>query len=381
MPEWLNNTLTYNWITILIAAVILGSVIQGVRKGATGSAKQLFLLVAESLISIASLLAAWKLMGVLSPIVKTWLEARQIRVPQQELNFFSQLYYTFVTALRDFSLMRSGILFLLVYAVVKHVLSWIFFGLGLASALLEAPKARKNPSLTSSAVGGALGTVTGAGRALMVVAVLFIYTTLFPSSGFADYVRQSTVYQKGANEVIRPVTGDLLTEGLPIFTKTVQTELNQILQRKYEVLDANVPDDIALAAKEVTVNAHTDEEKARALYRWVGTRIKYDWEKVELYEKRNIWKEQTPEDTFKTRSGVCIDFSRLYAVMAKSVGLQSKVVTGIGLVGNGNSGPHAWNEVYLGEKMVWVPLDSTWVSSGGNWFNPPNFQNTHIREA
>lgn len=109
--------------------------------------------------------------------------------------------------------------------------------------------------------------------------------------------------------------------------------------------------------------------------------MKYDWNKVKMYEEQRVWKEQTPQDTFTSREGVCIDYSRLYAVMARAVGLDVKVVTGLGYDGKGGYGPHAWNEVYLAEKDKWVPLDSTWYSSGGNWFNPPNFDQTHIREA
>jgi transglutaminase-like putative cysteine protease len=71
----------------------------------------------------------------------------------------------------------------------------------------------------------------------------------------------------------------------------------------------------------------------------------------------------------------------LYALMARSAGLDVKVVTGLGYDGQGSYGPHAWNEVYLKETERWVPLDSTWVASGGNWFNPPNFDQTHIKEA
>jgi transglutaminase-like putative cysteine protease len=157
--------------------------------------------------------------------------------------------------------------------------------------------------------------------------------------------------------------------------------MDQILKRKYEVLDAHVPEDVASAALEITAGKETDEEKAKALYQWVGTRVKYDWEKVRLYEEKRIWKEQTPEDTFTTRTGVCIDYSRLYASMARTVGLDVKVVTGLGSDGRGGTGSHAWNEVYLAEKQTWVPLDSTWVSSGGNWFNPADFYKTHIKEA
>src|SRR5690606_22318868 len=105
------------------------------------------------------------------------------------------------------------------------------------------------------------------------------------------------------------------------------------------------------------------------------------YDKVELYETKGIWKEQTPEDTFATRIGVCIDYSRLYAVMARSVGLEVRVVTGQGYDGRGGYGPHAWNEVFMKDTDSWIPLDSTWVVSGDNWFNPPDFDQTHIRDV
>ncbi|MNI42667.1 Transglutaminase-like superfamily protein [compost metagenome] len=116
------------------------------------------------------------------------------------------------------------------------------------------------------------------------------------------------------------------------------------------------------------------------LYDWVGTRISYDYAKAENYERNRIWKEQTPQETFDTRLGVCIDYARLYAVMARSQGLQVRVVTGRGYDGQGGYGPHAWNEVYLPESGTWIPLDSTWAKSG-DWFNPPDFASTHVRES
>ncbi|MDF2670983.1 MAG: transglutaminase domain protein, partial [Paenibacillus sp.] len=166
-----------------------------------------------------------------------------------------------------------------------------------------------------------------------------------------------------------------------VLTKAVGQEYKKILQRKYEVVDARIPADIAEAARVIAADKPDDEAKARALYQWVGTRIRYDWDKVEQYETKGIWKEQTPEDTFASREGVCIDYSRLYAVMARSVGLEVKVVTGQGYDGRGGYGPHAWNEVLLKDTGTWIPLDSTWVSSGDNWFNPPNFDKTHIRDV
>jgi hypothetical protein len=283
--------------------------------------------------------------------------------------------------LRDFSLMRSAILFLIGYGILKNALMWLIYG-GLAYWEIQ-----KNPNVhnkeknwISAWVGGLIGALTGVGRAIMMIALLFTYTALFPHTAFTSYIENSQLYQKGAQEIIQPFTGEFLANQLPVFTRAVETEFKQILQRKYEVLDAQIPPSIAEAAKKVTENASTDEEKARALYSWVGTRITYDWDKVNQYEQKRIWHEQTPEDTFATKKGVCIDYSRLYAVMARAVGLDVKVVTGRGYDGQGSFGSHAWNEVYLTEQQKFVPLDSTWVSSGGDWFNPPHFYETHIRE-
>jgi hypothetical protein len=372
---------SYNLMSLLLVLILAGSAIQGARRGASGSAKQLLSLVLEGIVTVVVLYLSWKWMIWSSPHVSAWLISRNIVIPNTELNWFRQMFYTFVTALRDFSLMRSAILFLIAYGILKSIATWLVYSVMARSIMVRNTEAANHQKTwISVAIGGLIGLLTGTGRAIMMIAVLFIYTAMFPHAAFTKYIEQSQLYQKGAGEIIQPFTGSFIANQLPVFTRAVETEFNQILQRKYEVLDANIPNNIAEAAKTVTEKATTDEEKARALYTWVGTRVTYDWDKVKDYEQKRIWHEQTPEDTFATKKGVCIDYSRLYAVMAKSVGLNVKVVTGLGYDGQGSYGPHAWNEVFLAQKQAYVPLDSTWVSSGANWFNPPKFNETHIRE-
>jgi hypothetical protein len=370
-----------NLMSILILLILLGSAVQGARKGASGSARQLLTLMLEGIVTLLVLFISWKWMLWSSPHVAAWLVSRNIAIPNTELSWFRQIYYTFITALRDFSLMRSAILFLISYGLLKNVLMWLIYW-GISSwALFRDRAPRLNGQTWSSTLAGALiGSLTGVGRAVMMIAVLFIYAALFPHAPFTKYVQDSKLYQKGAQEIIQPFTGEFISTQLPVFTRAVETEFNNILQRKYEVVDAKIPANIADAAKVITAKATTDEQKARALYDYVGTRVTYDWDKVNQYEQKRIWKEQTPEDTFATHKGVCIDYARLYAVMARSIGLDVKVVTGLGYDGQGSYGPHAWNEVYLTEQKHWIPLDSTWRSSGGDWFNPPKFNETHIRE-
>lgn len=371
-----------NAVTIVIAAIVLFSLIQGLLRGASSSARRLGLMLAEGVVTAVSLLLAWQLAGWLSPKAQQWLTELGLVIPERELSFWQQLYYTGATAVRDFPLLRFSALFLLGYAMAKAVLGWL--ASPLAQRLLPSTRdysPKEAPSIGSSLLGAALGTVTGLGRALLVVAALFLFTTLFPDTQASAYIQASSLYRQGATQMIKPVAGQFLSDRLPVFTRAVEQEFTGILQRKYEVLDANIPADIAQAARQVSARGESDEEKARLLYQWVGTRVVYDWDKVKLYEDHRIWKEQTPEETFTTKKGVCIDYSRLYAVMARAAGLQVKVVTGLGYDGRGGYGPHAWNEVFLQEQQAWVPLDSTWVASGGNWFNPPNFKDTHIKDA
>ncbi|MEK8132467.1 transglutaminase domain-containing protein [Paenibacillus filicis] len=385
VADFWNQSQAWNVVTIVIAGAFLISVVQGLRRGASSSARHLGLMFTEGLVTLVSLLLAWQLSNWLSPKVQSWLVGLNLKIPSEDLGTWEQFYYTGVTAVRDFSLLRYSVLFVLGYGVVKQLvyrlLDPVVDGwLGRRAEGAGVPT-RGTPSIVSSVLGGLIGGVTGLGRGLVMIALLFIFTTLFPQTPVASYIQASTLYQTGARGVIQPVTGGFLESQLPVFTRAVEQEFSNILQRKYEVLDARIPQDVAQAAKQVTAKAKTDEEKARLLYRWVGTRIQYDWDKVEQYETRRIWKEQTPEDTFLTKQGVCIDFSRLYAVMARSVGLDVKVVTGLGYDGRGGYGPHAWNEVYIADESTWVPLDSTWVASGGNWFNPPGFNETHIKDA
>ncbi len=381
MVDWIQPWSAVNLISIVILLTVIGSVIQGMLRGASSSARHLALMISEGLIAIVSIYAAWQGVQLFSPLLQDWLKAQNLQIPTKEISLIKQIYYTLVTSIRDFPLLRFAVIFLIGYAAIKQILYRLVDPLLGRWLAYRTERNENKTTLVSTAVGGLIGSIAGTTRGLILVAVLFIYVTLAPHSPAAGYIQASQLYQKGAGEVIEPFTGDFIISKVPVFTRAVEDEFNNILQRKYEVLDARIPADIAEAAQEVTKSGTTDEEKAKLLYKWVGTRVQYDWDKVKLYEEQRIWNEQTPEDTFASKKGVCIDYSRLYAVMARSVGLDVKVVTGLGYDGQGGYGPHAWNEVYLAENSRWAPLDSTWVSSGGNWFDPPNFEQTHIKEA
>jgi transglutaminase-like putative cysteine protease len=339
----------------------------------------------ETVSTIASLALAARFATALGPAVEAWLMDAGLRPPSGDIDNWSLAWHTFITGVRDFSLLRFGLLFLTGYIAIRLLLGAIG-----AAALRLAAGAGAGLSLTgrgraapgsggalSRAAGAVLGCAHGAGRALVLMAALFVYVSLLPNAPLAGRIESSPLYREAAEKLLEPVAGGVMAEQGPVLSKAVEAEFRRILQRRYEYIDRDVPDDIREAALAITASAKDDEAKARALYDWVGTRIAYDWEKADAYTERGEWREQTPEDTFRTRRGVCIDIARLYAVMARSAGLEARVVTGLGADGGGGFGPHAWNEVRTGGR--WIPLDATWARSG-DWFNPPDFDRTHVRE-
>lgn len=376
--DWLAKLASIHALTAIVMIIIAYSIYRGYRRGAYSSTRTLVQFLLEGAVTITALFICWKLGSWLSVVLRDWLVSSDIVIPNEQMSTLKQLYYTFLTGLRDFSLLRFGFILLILFPLIK-------FSLSAVMALLlprtqQSDAVNMNITKWSSLVGSLIGLAFGAVRSFFLLVLLLVYVLLFPQAPFTEYIQASQVYQNGVVQWLQPYAEPLLKDKLPVFTRAVEEEFQNILQRRYEIIDQHIPDDIAAAAHTITANMETDEAKARALYDWVGSRVRYDWEKVRRYEEQNDWMEQTPQDTFASRKGVCIDYARLYAVMARAVDLQVKVVTGLGYDGRGGYGPHAWNEVYLAEADEWVPLDATWASSGKNWFNPDNFDETHIEQ-
>ncbi|AOZ94634.1 transglutaminase domain-containing protein [Paenibacillus crassostreae] len=366
-------------VTMILVCILVVSLFQGWRRGASNSVGRLLSLLRSVVLTLLGLVISIPFTIWMSPLVQGWLADYSATLSNENLSKWSQVYYTVITSMADFPLMRFAVLFIVNYSIIRLLFSVLIFLLPSWKISLFSSGEGKSSSMLSRLTGMGFGGLMGATRCIVVVAILFIYVTLYPASAFSRHVEASPVYQDGAQMIIVPLSGDLVKEKLPVFTKAVEQELNGILQRRYEVIDSVISEDIAQAAIQITEKAESEEEKARLLYDWVGSRVSYDYNKVDDYEQKGIWHEQTPQDTFDTKLGVCIDYARLYAVMARSVDIEVKVVTGLGYNGQGGYGPHAWNEVYLTNTDEWVPLDPTWAQSG-NWFNPPKFAETHIEE-
>jgi hypothetical protein len=109
----------------------------------------------------------------------------------------------------------------------------------------------------------------------------------------------------------------------------------------------------------------TDREKARAVYRWVTDRIRYDWAASAQSNSSN-----GAEATLRTRRAVCAGYAALFERLCRQAGVQAVTVIGHARVrgeARGVIGPesgHAWNAVRLGGG--WHLVDATWGAGSMN---------------
>lgn len=113
-------------------------------------------------------------------------------------------------------------------------------------------------------------------------------------------------------------------------------------------------------AQYLTRNLHTDQEKARAIYRWITDRIDYD---VDAYLAGRFSKMSAAE-VLARRQSVCDGFATLFAELAREAGLEVKTIAGFakGYVGQGvhhfDKPNHMWNAMKLDGQ--WRMVDPTW---------------------
>lgn len=108
-------------------------------------------------------------------------------------------------------------------------------------------------------------------------------------------------------------------------------------------------------AVELTKNIESLEEKAKVLWKFMLKENKYDYEKLAKLPTTYL---PTPDITLEEKTGICYDFSSLYASMLRAQGIPAKLVKGY--APDYATGYHAWNEVYDKDKKEWVVVDSTY---------------------
>ena len=104
--------------------------------------------------------------------------------------------------------------------------------------------------------------------------------------------------------------------------------------------------DIIATAREVTKGHTTAAAAARAISAWVDPAVE------DLFVARTL----SGPEVLECRQGKCTEHSTLFASLARAVGIPTRMVLGVRLVGESWMG-HMWNEAYVGDR--WMTIDST----------------------
>lgn len=107
-------------------------------------------------------------------------------------------------------------------------------------------------------------------------------------------------------------------------------------------------------AKELTKGANDDREKVKAIYEYLVSNVKYDYDKL-----THLPADYVPDidATLKSQKGICYDYASTFAAMLRSTGIPAKLVKGYS---KDVKGYHAWNEVYNSETDGWEIIDITY---------------------
>ena len=107
--------------------------------------------------------------------------------------------------------------------------------------------------------------------------------------------------------------------------------------------------DTAKLADEICADCDTDEEKVKAIYKWMIYNFEYDYDCEPLIQYFNVRK------TLSTRKGICYDFSHLFAALCRSQNIPCYVVDGDKR--DNAQYHHTWNRVYFDSS--WWDMDVT----------------------
>ncbi len=102
-------------------------------------------------------------------------------------------------------------------------------------------------------------------------------------------------------------------------------------------------------ADEICADSDTDEEKAKAIYKWMILNFEYDYDCEPFIQYFNVRK------TLRTHNGVCYDFSHLFAALCRSQNIPCYVVDGDKR--DNFQYHHTWNRVYF--HSSWWNMDIT----------------------
>ncbi|OPX90108.1 MAG: Transglutaminase-like superfamily protein [Pelotomaculum sp. PtaB.Bin104] len=214
--------------------------------------------------------------------------------------------------------------------------------------------------------------------------LLNFYTSFNNNVFLGEYINNSAAYQLIYKNALHPLLSTSIAKQIPVlfndsFKKTFERKLRVIEYFNGTTLDEAVKStpEIDNTARHVVGTENNNKKKAFLLYKWISKNVKYDHNKAKALAVNHLSGVDSGSIVaYNSRKGVCFDYSSLYVSMCRAVGLKVRFVTGLSYSGTA-WGDHAWNQVYYPEEKRWINVDTTFGSSGYNYFDNPDFSVDH----
>lgn len=360
-----------NWLTIAFGVVLLWHILHGLGRGFAVEAGYVLAQIVSLAVGVCALWVAWS--GA------TWAV---VHIPHVNAAHIPQWTVQVVQLWQQAPGVARVVVFLVIYFVVSGVLNALLRGVA-----IHIPRIVPGFIGKSRLLGAMLGVVVGSAYVMIAGGLVFLALQYLSIPALSRVATASGPYQWLAKQVYEPRMRPLLTRELPVYVESALQPLSKNINMfvlptgvGQERAVLVVPKQIAELAQHITIGQKTNRGKAYALYEWEIHHIHYDWKKYDDYVYRGKWDQQSPLQTLETGKGVCADYALLYADMAHSVRLTVQIDEGLGGM-PGQLGSHAWNEVWDAQANRWIPVDTTWGSQQGAWFDAPDFNQTHIRQV
>ncbi len=371
---------SFNLVTAAITAIFVIPILVGIIRPLTSERvhRSFASLLGSLLLLAAILLSVYLTRIILSDSDHVILTALYRILPALETAANAQVWVSAILVVA-LTLFIDGLLYLLTWPVRRHVL----------------PPLSNGVSSSVNALGGfAKRTISGLWQlptsvwlVLAFSLLLNFYTGLFNSPVVTQYANTSAPYQLVQENVIQPLLNSsvvkniqvILNDSFRIVEKEVTGESGQVQVIKYfngvtldEAIQSNA--EIDAQAKAIVGSETDDRQKAYLIYLWICESISYDNSKAEQLGNNTEGVSSGAIIAYEARSGVCFDYACLYIAMCRAVDVKVRFLTGLGFTGT-DWGDHAWNQVYT--ENGWANVDTTFGSSGINYFDRPHFNLDH----
>ncbi|GMA63920.1 transglutaminase domain-containing protein [Alicyclobacillus fastidiosus] len=366
--------MTYNWVTIILVAIVVGSVLAGASRGFGRESRFVIWQVISIATGVVAIAAGWWLSHAISQYV---LKQSVANSPK----WLAQVLIAWQEHPSVGKWVAFGVCYLVLAGIFRNIVS-LFVQL--------VPSWMPRPLQESRLLGGIVGGLMGVVRSAVIGALVFIALQYLSIPPLAKQAAASTPYKTLSKQIYEPWLKPLVAKALPVLSQGALQPLAKNISMfavptgpsGEETGVLLVPKQISSLALQLTKGMTDPKQKAKALYEWEIHHVTYDWKKYDDYVYHGKWDQQSPLQTLETGKGVCADYALLYADLAHAAGLKVQIDEGVAGTG-GDYGSHAWNEVYLPNVGQWITVDTTWGSAQDEWFDVPmsTFDQTHEQQT